>query len=324
MDSKILLLDGGLGTTLEEEHNVKFSSEETPLWSSHLLVSSPKTLLKVQTDFANAGADIILTATYQASFDGMTKTPAISHYKQLEKKDLLRSAVSISRAAFEPTGHCGLVALSLGAYGATLIPSQEYTGEYGECDLLSFHRSRLEVFTSNTWNGIDIVAFETLPRLDEIKIARQVMIEHHDKPFWISCVFPKDEKLPDGSSIEEVVQAILEEKETASPYAIGINCTMVHKISGLVKEFEEAAEKLHSTLPRLVIYPDGAGGLVYDTSQQKWVGDGTEEAPWDEQVYGIVREVLKRGKWAGIIVGGCCKTTPGHIAKLRKRLEEWE
>ena len=70
----ILLLDGGLGTTLEEEHGVQFSSA-TPLWSSHLLMSAPETLLEVQENFARAGADILLTATYQASFQGFRMTP---------------------------------------------------------------------------------------------------------------------------------------------------------------------------------------------------------------------------------------------------------
>ena len=69
-DNPILVLDGGLGTTLEDEHKVKFSTA-TPLWSSHLLVENVEILNTVQRDFANAGADIILTATYQASIQGL-------------------------------------------------------------------------------------------------------------------------------------------------------------------------------------------------------------------------------------------------------------
>ena len=117
---------------------------------------------------------------------------------------------------------------------------------------------------------------------------------------------------------------MLEKDETVPPFAIGINCTSAHKISGLIRKFEEAADGLGLTLPRIVIYPDGAGGLIYDTARQKWVGNGSEDAPWDEQVFYIVKEVVGRGRWAGLIVGGCCKTTPGYIAKLRKRLDEWE
>ena len=71
----ILLLDGGLGTCLESApYDVHFSSD-TPLWSSHLLASSPKTLLEVHKAYAAAGADVLLTATYQASYEGFAATP---------------------------------------------------------------------------------------------------------------------------------------------------------------------------------------------------------------------------------------------------------
>jgi homocysteine S-methyltransferase len=359
LNRKVLLLDGGLGTTLEDQHNVKFSSEETPLWSSHLLVSSPETLLKVQTAFAKAGADILLTATYQASYDGMGKTPMIAHWKHEkhprypppEAKALLTSAVSISKNAVKQNGRPALIALSLGAYGATLIPSQEYTGDYGEIDRASlhgFHQHRLDAFIQDdeAWNNIDIIAFETLPTLGEIIAVRDVMQTCQDivdgrrdgyiskdrkfetKPFWISCVFPNDnDELPDGSSIDLVLKAMLRKIPLRPrPYAIGINCTKVQKISRLVRNFEDAYHKLgegYFTLPRLVIYPDGAGDRVYDTKTQKWVGDQSEGVPWDQQMFGLVKEIQQRGKWEGILVGGCCKTTPEHIAKLRMRMDEW-
>ena len=73
LDEPLLLLDGGLGTTLEEERGICFT-DATPLWSSHLLVSSPETLLDVHSGYVSAGADILLTATYQASFHGFEET----------------------------------------------------------------------------------------------------------------------------------------------------------------------------------------------------------------------------------------------------------
>src|ERR1700760_2588442 len=72
----IHLLDGGLGTTLADKHGCIFN-ETTPLWSSQLLLTSPATLLSAQTDFADAGADIILSATYQASFAGFAKSGVV-------------------------------------------------------------------------------------------------------------------------------------------------------------------------------------------------------------------------------------------------------
>lgn len=74
--------------------------------------------------------------------------------------------------------------------------------------------------------------------------------------------------------------------------------------------FEEGAKSQGLNLPRLVLYPDGAGEKVYDTKLQQWIGDDQDSVPWDEQVLQIVNEVRKRSAWQGIIVGGCCKANP--------------
>ena len=112
------------------------------------------------------------------------------------------------------------------------------------------------------------------------------------------------------------------------PYAIGINCTKVHKLRDLIRRFEIGAEQSGLRLPRLVIYPDGASGLVYNTSTQQWLADTNAEGDrtstlrreWHEEVGEIVRDVRERNLWQGILAGGCCKTTPSHIAELRKVL----
>lgn len=301
MDRELLFLDGGLGTTLEDQHGIKFD-ESTPLWSSHLLISNPDLLRQVQAEFVRAGADIILTPTYQASHNGFKKTLNVDCFDEY-----MRLAINISREAIGT----GLVALSLGAYRATLQPTQEFTGEYGGMDeegLVEFHRMRLTVDLST----VDLVAFETIPRLDEIRAVKRTV---GSKPYWISCVF-SDHTLPDGSTVEEVVTAMLADPQ---PWAIGMNCTKVLRSELLVKEFEDAAERLNLALPRLVLYPDGTNGQSYDTTTQSWVGEEQGD-PWDVKLHDIVRKVLHRKKWQGVVIGGCCKTTPQHIEKLRSRL----
>lgn len=72
--AKVQILDGGLGTSLQDLYDVKFDSTNTPLWSSHMLVSDPATLHACHRDFAVAGADILLTATYQVSEEGLGRT----------------------------------------------------------------------------------------------------------------------------------------------------------------------------------------------------------------------------------------------------------
>ncbi|KIW46386.1 uncharacterized protein PV06_02058 [Exophiala oligosperma] len=333
LDKPILVLDGGLGTTLEDEHGIKFSFK-TPLWSSHLLIENTSTLRKVQQDFASAGADIILTATYQSSFDGFENTKMSNKDDDSigleEARKYMLSAVDLAREAF--VGRPGLVALSLGAYGATMIPSTEYSGAYGPMngdDLFKFHMDRISTFQDNqkAWQEIDLVAFETLPRIDEVRAVVNVMQTTANKPYWISCVFPNDDRcLPDGTTIDELIESLLLPPKGGArhhhqPWAIGINCTKIHKISKLINAFENTSKRSSLDLPRLVLYPDGAGNQVYDTKLQQWVGDNSDQKPWDLQMADIIQEVTQRGAWKGIVVGGCCKTTPYHIQQLRKRVD---
>jgi len=318
MSPPIHLLDGGLGTTLADQHSCTFDTS-TPLWSSHLLITDPDTLLAVQTAFVEAGADVLLSATYQVSFEGfaLTRTKTEGDGEGISEEraaGLMRSAVGIARGALEGGGRGewngrgkGRVALSLGAYGATMIPSQEYSGKYdGErmsvSGLKEWHLKRLRAFAPSSeagagaarsysldeeerrkcWENVDLVAFETLPLLHEITAVRQVMYELEaegasKRDFWISCVFPGEEMgLPDGSSVENVVRTMLEKREGESvPMGVGINCTKVGKLEGLVMEFEgvmsEMVRKGEAEWPVLVVYPDGTDGEVYDTVTKEWV-----------------------------------------------------
>ena len=372
----VLLLDGGLGTCLESKpYNIQFSAA-TPLWSSHLLISSPETLLELHQAYATAGSDIILTSTYQASLEGFgaTPKPALANsyasksqahgaitkdgmngsesqsYDEEDASHIMRSAVPLARKACSIASSTGRVALSLGAYGATMRPSAEYTGKYLPEEmstsegLARWHRQRLEVFQSDTttWEDVDYVAFETLPVLAEVRAVRGVMGQYSsrgDKKWWISCVFPNDDlNLPDGTTVGELAEAMIGGTQTGSqqPWGIGINCTSVTKLESLIVLFEAAvmnviqnspaqASNFQQTWPWLVIYPDGAEGLVYNTVSQTW--DAVESScnrqitsSWDEEVAMIVRRVSERSLWKGILVGGCCKTTPDHIARLRARM----
>lgn len=345
----VLLMDGGLGTTLADSFNCTFDNS-TPLWSSHLLISNPSTLLRAQSSFADAGADILLTATYQASAAGFALTKRThlrsdadtgvaddgEGYTPDEAAEYMRRAVRVARDAFNlagkntAEGH-GKIALSLGAYGATMHPeSQEYTGKYdaAHCsvaDLAHWHRARLDVFAApDTVRKIAYVAFETLPLLAEVVAVREAM-RGRDTPFWIACVFPADgTALPDGSSVADIVRAAFE-GDAPVPVAVGMNCTKILKLRPLIAEFEAALADVcaDADWPSLVCYPDGAQGLVYNTASHQWeVVEGTETVSWDATLWEIVSEVRDRGRWKSVLLGGCCKTTAEDIRALRKRIDD--
>ncbi|KAK3329917.1 Homocysteine S-methyltransferase [Apodospora peruviana] len=338
----IKILDGGLGTSLEDKYNVDFSTK-TPLWSSQCLLSDQDTLLKCQTDFGNAGADIISTATYQTSINGFEA----SGVSVDDIPKFLADAVSIAKKASSARdGNDGEVALSLGPYGATMIPSAEYSGKYdaehGNHDALAeWHNQRLELFTKmddSLLNEIKYLAFETIPRIDEIIAIRTMMKDMSASksklaqiPMWISCLFPgDDETLPGGwFSAQDVVDVMMTKGifDTV-PWGIGINCTKVSKLPSLVKRFEAIIRDMIEDArleewPSLVLYPDGTNGEVYNTATKKWeVPDGVEvsETPWETQLADVVKATKQSGQWRSILVGGCCKTTHKDIARLREAL----
>lgn len=296
---RILILDGGIGTTLEEEHHIRFSSAETPMWSSHLLLADQPALLRCHADFARAGADIVSTATYQASAAGFaaTRTPEWPDGVPPDRvPGLLGDAVRLARGSATAA-----VALSLGPYGATVVPSQEYGGEYDEehCGveaLAAWHLERMMLFAEvpGLFAAVEYLAFETLPRLDEVLAIRRVMEDPglnrrmaDDRPgtgrvpYWLSCVFPGEEEdgepaLPDGTSAKDVVRAMLDpEVSSVVPWGVGINCTKVGRLPTLVTTYEAVVTEIASAgqlagWPSLVLYPDGTNGEVYNTATQKW------------------------------------------------------
>ncbi|KAI4264701.1 MAG: hypothetical protein L6R42_000218 [Xanthoria sp. 1 TBL-2021] len=382
MSSKIPIrfLDAGLGTTLESPpHNVKFKADSS-LWSSDFLITSPDTLSGVHRAFVEAGADVLLTATYQASLEGFAATSKAATLKSASNKQrehkgslaqddsatynkeeasvLMRKAVSLAKQAFsskpytESKSISKRVALSLGAYGATMQPSTEYSGDYKPEymrtveGLLHWHEVRLSIFRDDkaTWNDVDFVSFETLPVLQEVQAVRRVMAQHntnqHSREWWISCVFPNDDlTLPDGSPVSAVVEAMLTDRGDRGqrPWGIGINCTDIKKLDKLLRQYEAAAQSILDTDPTqdasakraqwpwLVTYPDGAQGSVYNTETQQWEIDPEKKAkgpqrPWHEELAEIITKTAERGHWKGILVGGCCKTKPDDIRKLRSQL----
>lgn len=306
--TNIIFLDGGLGTTLEDEHGVKFDSRTTPLWSSHLLFSEDgrRLLKECQSRFRKAGADILSTGTYQVSEEGIARTPFCLTSQGNKGNDqqesfgmnrgdittALTKGIDITLQAWseELATDCinnglGGVALSLGPYGACMIPAQEYSGRYDaehktENELFKWHVRRLGLFlpdAADTISRLQFIAFETIPVLAEIRAVRRAIrtLSLEATPFWISCVFPNDDAmLPDGNSVEAVVKAMLEGDEPR-PFAIGLNCTKVHNLARLVSLFEDSVDALVKNKkipksPTLILYPDGTNGEVYDTVTQTW------------------------------------------------------
>ncbi|KAI5467907.1 Homocysteine S-methyltransferase [Mariannaea sp. PMI_226] len=339
MSSKILILDGGLGTSLEAKYGITFS-RSTPLWSSDLLISDPSTLLACQKDFGDVPADVLLTATYQVSLHGFAGTRSDEFPDGIPADAVPRFVNDAVTIAQEATGG-RRVALSCGPYGACMIPGQEYSGKYdaehdSAASLEAWHTQRMQLFSRSIPDAtarLGYIALETIPRLDEIVAMRRALAaapELTGVPYWTACLSPgEDLKLPDGNTIEAAVEAMLDSKLcSAIPWGIGINCTKVHKLDAMLRIFESTVTRMIddgriSSWPSLVLYPDGTNGEIYNTTTQKWElpeGSVQERGPWEAQLEEVVKATQERGKWPTILVGGCCKATSDDIGRLRSRL----
>ena len=212
-------------------------------------------------------------------------------YTRQEAENAMRHAVELAADAIRasPASGKAKIALSLGAYGATLSPSQEYSGNYPvtmstERALRDWHAERLDVFKSepDTWEEVQYVAFETIRIPTEILTIRQ-SAKDIGKKWWVSCVVPE---VINYEEVKELARSMVQpfEQKYERPWGIGVNCTAVRKIGTIMNIFTKAlVENLQDPQDKmwLIFYPDGTDSEIYDTQKMEWVE--TDESRYDGQ-----------------------------------------
>ncbi|OAY27978.1 homocysteine S-methyltransferase 3 isoform X1 [Manihot esculenta] len=305
------VVDGGFATELER-HGANLND---PLWSAKCLISSPHLVRRVHLDYLDAGANIILTASYQATIQGFEAKGLATE----EAESLLRRSVEIACEAREiyydnctkgswdlvengnTTRRPVLVAASIGSYGAYLADGSEYSGDYGDAvtlqKLKDFHRRRLQILAEA---GADLIAFETIPNKLEAKAYAELLEEEAiNIPAWFSFNSKDGINVVSGDSILECASIADSCRQVA---AVGINCTPPRFIHGLILSIRKVTSK------PIVIYPNS--GETYDAQLKEWVKSSGVS---DEDFVSYI------GKWheAGAsLFGGCCRTTPNTIRAI--------
>ncbi|MEM7145210.1 MAG: homocysteine S-methyltransferase [Verrucomicrobiota bacterium] len=294
-DPDLLILDGGLATELEQRgHDLNH-----PLWSARILLSAPNAIREVHEAYLDAGADIITTATYQASFPGLQKEGLSTH----DALDVFELAVDLAVQAknqFASPLRQPLVAASIGPYGAYRADGSEYVGQYdrSEEQLLDFHQDRFEILADSR---ADLLACETIPSLPETRALATLIQDHPENLAWVSFTCRDGKHISDGTPITQCARLL---NPIPNVIALGVNCTPPHLVPNLINQLRPATTK------PLIIYPNS--GEQYDPKSRSWHGDGSPEAYADNAE-----------AWAqagATIIGGCCRTTPHHIKQLTKSL----
>lgn len=280
------ILDGGIATTLEQHgHDLTGG-----LWSARLLIENPAAIEKVHREFFAAGAQVATTASYQASTLALSRS---GHDPELAPR-LWRRSVEVARRARDEARPDGLVAGSMGAFGASLADGSEYSGAYGRAvvdDLVEFHLARGDALLDH---GIDLLAFETLPIAAEVEAAARV-IHALRAPAWVSLTpAPGGLTTRDGVPLDEAIAPLIGLDEVV---AIGVNCCDPADVSTALRQMQASGKPG-------IAYPNS--GELWNPHDQIWEG----EAHW--------RADLPQ-RWVAdgaMFIGGCCRVSPEQIAAL--------
>lgn len=327
-----IVLDGALATELE----TRGYDLTDPLWSCRTLLEQPKAIEQVHLDYYQAGADVAITASYQATVKGLQKRKGMSEKAAL---DVIKRSVTLARNAqrsaqvfdrrdkvfntmYSAPDHVHqydaaqqrllsqavkgaahrplLVAGSVGPYGAYLADGSEYRGDYGisPTELADFHRPRIQALVEM---GVDILACETMPSIAEVQALSQLLTqEFPDVYCWFSFSLKDAVHLSDGSALKDACEALSSNPKVA---AIGVNCVRPDLVGTALRHM-----RTFTALP-LIAYPNS--GETWNADSRSWQAAAGGFQTWAEQV-------LEWKAAGATIIGGCCRTTPDLIEMVAK------
>ena len=252
-------------------------------------------------DYYAAGADVAITASYQASFAGFQRRGLSAG----QAADLMRLSVRLAqdaRDAFweESANRRGrvrpLVAASIGCYGASLADGCEYRGDYGlsKQQLIDWHRPRMQTLIDA---GPELLACETIPCFQEGEALLEVLAEFPHQPAWLSFSCCDELHVCRGEAFAYCVALA---NQSPQIVAVGLNCTPPRFVAPLLQAAAAVTSK------PLLCYPNS--GESWDAARHCWIegagvtGFGPASRLW-----------LDAG---ARLVGGCCRTGPEDVAAI--------
>lgn len=276
-----VVLDGGLSNQLEAQG----CDLSDALWSARLLADAPEQISAAHTAYVRAGARVLITASYQATYEGFARAGVTRDRAAALLADSVRLAASA-------VGADGWVAASVGPYGAMLADGSEYRGRYGLTvrELARFHRPRVEALAAA---GPAVLALETVPDTVEAEALLTVCAEA-GVPVWLSYTVAGG-RTRAGQPLAEAFSVAAGNDQVL---AVGVNCCAPGDV------LEAVATAVSVTGKPAVAYPNS--GEAWDAGARTWRGPA-------------VQPLARAREWAAAgarLIGGCCRVGPQEIARL--------
>jgi S-methylmethionine-dependent homocysteine/selenocysteine methylase len=276
-DPRPILLDGATGSELDR----RGADTSLPLWSARALLESQDILAAIHADYARVGAEVITANTFR------------THQRSLAKgglgeraAELTRTAVAIARRAAPSAFVAGSLAPLEDCYSPELVPPQ------AECE-----REHAAMARHLAEAGADLILIETMNTIREAEAAARAALAT-GLPTLVSFVCRSDGRLFSGERVSDAARALA----ALGVHGLLINCTPVAAIGQPIAELRAAVSALPSGLYANIGHTDDIKGWTntLDVSPQEYAQSAAE---W-----------LAAG---ARLVGGCCGTTPEHIAAIK-------
>ncbi|MDZ4277596.1 MAG: bifunctional homocysteine S-methyltransferase/methylenetetrahydrofolate reductase [Dehalococcoidia bacterium] len=283
LERRVLLADGAVGTLLRD----RGVPASTCLDEQNL--SNPEVVLAVHQDYVTAGAEIIETNTF-----GANRLRLRSFGLSEQVAEINARGVALAQEATRDCGHQAFVAGAIGPVGVGLASG-------GDVTLKQAHRAFAEQAGALVEAGVDLIMLETFATLAEAREAvlavRQVA---GDIPLVAQVTFQRDGRTWTGEEPADVAR----ELHNAGADVVGVNC-----VPGPQTALEVIEEMSRATKVKLAVQPNAGHPRVVE-----------REVAYPVTPH-VFAEYVPRLVAAGcVIVGGCCGTTPEHIAAMRNAL----
>ena len=282
MKEHFLVLDGGMGTLLQE---AGLQPGELPeRWN----ITHPEVIVRIQKAYFDAGSNVVLSNTFGAN--GLK-------FDDAELEQVVSAAIRNARQAAQESTRDGekFVALDIGPLGKLLKPYGDYEFE----DAVEMYAKTVRCGVKA---GADLIFIETMNDSYDTKAALLAAKENADLPVFVSNAYGSDGKLMTGASPAAMVAML----EGMHAYAIGANCSLgPDQLVGIVEEYLKYASVPVLLKPNAGLPRTEEGKTVYDVYPPEFA----------ESVGRLMEKGVR-------IVGGCCGTTPDYIRELKKKTEE--
>ncbi|MFH1906581.1 MAG: bifunctional homocysteine S-methyltransferase/methylenetetrahydrofolate reductase, partial [Chloroflexota bacterium] len=280
-----LLADGAMGTML---HARGISFEKC---FDELNLTNPAAVADIHREYIEAGANIIQTNTFGANRYKLAK-----HGLADKVAEINRAGVELCRRAISASFKDVLIAGDVGPLGVRIAP-------YGRVQPEEARAAFAEQLFALAEAGVDLIIIETMSDLYEIQEAIQAA-KQFDIPVVASMTFTRDDRTLLGDAPEKVAKTLTE----AGADVIGVNCSGgPAQLLRLFKQMRQAEPGARFWIKPNAGWPEQVGGRIMYPANPGYFGD----------------YALAFCEAGADIVGGCCGTTPQHIAAMRAALDKF-